>query len=202
MGNGIKDHISRHLCKCWGEREEEEIFLGRQSREQRHRQQTPKMQSRKKVRRWGGQTCVWCSGDNDTTNITTGPRALRFALHSGHQALHFTHCQAPQRLPRRPLSVMLTVGTCAALFADKRQNQNKIRRANAKQAGRRRKQRRATQVSARLMDSQIQTQSTEQFSLFKKTKKNSSTFHCTMHSRRVKCARNQWESAPLWLPCV
>lgn len=48
---GIKNHISRHLSVLGG-REEEEIFLGRQSREQRPPEQTPEMRSRKRARRW------------------------------------------------------------------------------------------------------------------------------------------------------
>lgn len=189
MGNGIKDHISRHLCKCWGERGRGDIFRTAEQRAKTSRTNTQDAIEEKGEKMADRPACGF-SDDNDTTNITTRPRVLRSALqadlHSGHKALHsLPSCQT---LSRRSVSVMLTAGTCAALFTDKRQTKT-TQRANA--AGwATATAAPATQVNAHLVESQIQHRA-QHISHFK----NSSTFHCTMHSRRLKCARNQWESA-------
>lgn len=121
--------------------------------------------------------------------------------------LHHIHCQA-QTLPCCPVSVMLTVETCAALFTDKRQTKTTQRAkaagwATAKAAP-------ATQINEHLTQSDKSwTQRTT--SLISKTRllvqshrkwQQNTPIHISLYHALKAFRMRQVGECPLWFPYV
>lgn len=135
MANGNQGSFLQTFKQELGGREEEEIFLGRQSREERH----PRCNWGK---RWedGAQTCVWFSDENDTTNITTRPRVLRCTGSLAHRQQGTSFTAKPKRFPAaRSASCSQWKHVQHYLLTNDKPKQPN---GPMQQAGRRRKQRR------------------------------------------------------------
>lgn len=190
---GIKDHFSRHLSKCWGgEREEEEIFLGRHSRDIPYKH--PRCNRGK---RWedGGQTCVWFFGwerHHEHHNTTASAAFSQAHSHTGNKALH----SLPNPNAFLPLGQRHAhSGNMCSTIYWQTTNQNNPN-GPMQQAGRRRKQRR----QHRLMHiwHKVRLNTEQNTSHFKNkvvgatSQKMAAIFHSTMHWRLSECV--EWES--------